>query len=213
MRKKKVLSFFGFLALFTLGLAAFNVLHFGSLTGKVIAGSDYQEELFFGRNYEFKFYPSTFDSSADSLLIKGQVSELAGLDHNVQITAYSLDASGNVIGSYSGEAFLASDDTLNLAFNIYSPQSPSKTLIYIEDERTSVRVEKILNAHSSVATGQVTRDISDVGNYGTFAAGFVIFASLIAFILYRMKEHKKSVNLSHALSHKHTRKYIDIDVR
>jgi hypothetical protein len=213
MRKKKVLSFYGFLALFALGLAAFNVLNFGSLTGKVVAGEDYQESLFLGKDYQFKYYPSYFNLNKDSVEVRGQLKEFYGKDHELQVTAYAFTAQGEVSGTISNEVFLGAKNDLTLNVKIPSDSQTNRILIYIEDEETSVRVSKDFVVNSLPLTGNVINEKNDFKQYGSFFLGFLIFGSLIAFVAYKVRENKKSMNLHNALHQKQQRRYIDLDVR
>lgn len=209
-----MLSFFTFLCLFTLGLAAFNVISSGSLTGRVVAGHDYTEELFIGNNYEFKYYPSAFKDEDSALQVRGQLVETAGIDHELQITAYAFTTNGEISGTSSSEVFLGSDQTIALNLRIPFEQDISRALLYIEDSRTSVRIEKAIEKQGSSLTGRVTAEIDENGKtYGSFLVGFFIFASLVLFVVYRISEHKKSINLNRALNHKQTRHFIDLDIR
>lgn len=213
MRKKKVLSFYGFLALFTLGLAAFNVLNFGSLTGKVVSGEDYQESLFSGSSFQFKYYPSFFGFNNNKVEVRGQLKEMQGTNHDLQIIGYSFSKSGEVLGTSSNEVFLAKNGELVLNVEIPSENMVDKILIYIEDEETSVRISKEFDKSQSTLTGNVIGKEFDTKRYGSFFLGFLIFGSLIAFVIYKVRENKKSMNLHHALHQKQQRKFIDLDVR
>ncbi|HVY01627.1 MAG TPA: hypothetical protein VHA12_02585 [Candidatus Nanoarchaeia archaeon] len=213
MRKKKVLSFYGFLALFALGLAAFNVLNFGSLTGKVVSGEDYQESLFLGKDYQFKYYPSYFNLNMDSAEVRGQLKEMAGTDHELQITGYAFTRNGEVCGVISNEVFLGAKSDLTLNVRIPSDSQAERILIYIEDQETSIRISKEFVVSNLPLTGNAINEGNDFEQYGSFFLGFLIFGSLISFVIYKVRENKKNLNLHNALHQKHQRRYIDLDVR
>jgi hypothetical protein len=215
MRKKRVVSVFSILVLLGLGLAIFSLHAFGSLTGRVV-DSSYSEELFSGTNYQFHFSPSNIEVKDGILYVEGNLKEIGGLSHQLQVTGYAFDSNGDSVNTFSKEIFLGSNGDLDIRLKMDVGNNDIKqVLLYFEDQITSVKVRKEFSSSKTVTGNVVGENASN--NRGEsvfpFILGVIILVSAILFVVSRVKQHNKQENFESLFASRTQRKYIDLDVR